>query len=463
MNKVNVAIIGGSGFWSELSHHKHLNNIRNHKDVSLVAVVDLVDPRTVSHHANLQAMLDHDDTTWVNPADFVDTDAIMQYLIDRHDVNLVIIASTPCTHYEYGMSAVKYRINTICDKPIISHNNASTDPEAAETIVSQYDTLLDAYQRAKEDTPTLLFHSILRRRALDAFVRVADDLKEVYEQTGAGVNNMSIIVNGGKYKFPAELDKPGAHGYLEGVGSISHSAYHYLDVMSWYLSNAPGQAHYIRPRLNYTFRISDYLKVASYRTLAKIIGEKPEALSTPALSKETLGCELNAGFTFDLLDADHNLIGTNSFLFNLVSFSPRVLNYDKDVHEPADRKGGGRMSHVIVDVHQDGLQNWQVTKNDVVFEDNSIHATCRRHPLLGKKTFETITDENAYTSGVTLEDLLYHVVDAVSETRAIVNHPNIRALDEERLAMQLYGQCYRLLAQDYVKGVDDATTIAIQE
>lgn len=463
MNKVNVAIIGGSGFWSELSHLKHLTSIRNEHDVKLVAVVDPVEPRTVTHHTHLQGLLNTDNAAWIKPADFPDTDAIMSHLVKQFDVNLVIIASTPCTHYEYGMSAIKQRINTICDKPIISHNNASTDPDAAEAIISEYDTLLEAYREAKKDTPSLLFHSILRRRALDTFVRVADDLKDVYEETGAGVNNMAIIVNGGKYKFPAELDKPGAHGYLDGVGSISHSAYHYLDIMSWYLDVAPGRAKYIRPRLNYAFRISDYLKIESYASLAAILGEDTPALTHPKLSKETLGCELNAGFTFDLLDADHNLVGTNSFLFNVISFSPRIKKFDATIHEPADFKGGGRMSHVIMDVHQDGLQSWQVTKNDIVFEENSIHATCRRHPLLGKEVYETITHDNAYTTGTTLEDLLRHVIASISNDEPIINHPNIRALDEERLAMQLYGQCYRLLAQAYVNHDETAPVVAIRD
>lgn len=463
MSKINVAIVGGSGFWSELSHHKHLVGIRNDFDVRLAAVVDPVDPRSVPRHKNLQTMLQHDKTAWVNPDDYSDTDTIIQHLVDTYAVNLVIIASTPCTHYEYGMSTIKFRINTICDKPIISHRNASTDPSAAESIISQYDTLLDAYQQAKKDTPTLLFHSILRRRSLNTFIKVAEDLKDVYDQTGAGVNNMSIIVNGGKYKFPAELDKPGAHGYLEGVGSISHSAYHYLDIMSWYLDVAPGQAHYIRPRLNYAFRISDYLKAGSYTSLANVIDEDSTALTVPSLSKETLGCELNAGFTFDLLDENHNIIGSNSFLFNLVSFSPRTRKFDKNVHEPADFKDGGRMSHIIMDIHQDGLQSWQITKNNIVFEEDSINATRRLHPSLGDTTYESITDENAYASGISLEDLLRTAVEATINNDTISNHPNIRALDEERLAMQLYGNCYLLLANNYMNNDDQSAIISIQE
>ena len=210
--QVRIAIIGGSGFWSETGHHKHLISISKDLDVKLVAIVDLVDPRIVTKHENMQINLGRDSTAWINPVDFKDTDSIIKTLKEKYKINLVIIASTPCTHYSYGMSAIKYRINTICDKPIISHNNASTDINASNAIRDDFNKLLNAYTEAKKDTPNLIFHSILRRRALKSFVRVAEDLGEIYQRTGVGVNNISITVNGGKYKFPAELDKPGAHG-----------------------------------------------------------------------------------------------------------------------------------------------------------------------------------------------------------------------------------------------------------
>lgn len=449
--QVRIAIIGGSGFWSETGHHKHLISISKDLDVKLVAIVDLIDPRIVTKHENMQINLERDSTAWINPVDFKDTDSIIKTLKEKYKINLVIIASTPCTHYSYGMSAIKYRINTICDKPIISHNNASTDINASNAIRDDFNKLLNAYTEAKKDTPNLIFHSILRRRALKSFVRVAEDLGEIYQRTGAGVNNISITVNGGKYKFPAELDKPGAHGYLEGVGSISHSAYHYLDVIGWYLSVAPGKTKYIRPKLNYVFRISDYIKAGSYEALGSVINEDNMAMTTPNLPKEVLGCELNAGFTFDLLDESKNLLGCSSFLFNLITFSPRTINFSPDIHEPADYHNGGRMSHIIIDVHQDGLTNWQVVKNNIVFNGDSIESTCRRHPALNMKTLERFTDEKAYQTGVTLELLLRHTIDMVGSENAIIGHPNIRSLEEEQLAMSLYAECYRLIAEEYSK------------
>lgn len=449
VGNVRVAIIGGSGFWSEESHHKHLLALEKDYPVRLVAIVDPVDPHTVKVHENLQMILSKHNPEWLNPKDFESTDQIITQLQEKMNVNLVIIASTPCTHFEYGVSCIEHGMNVICDKPIISHNNAATDPVAANQIVEQYDVLLEKYRAAKKKYPNLLFHSILRRRSLKAFMHVAEEIEKVHKATGAGVNNMTIIVNGGKYKFPAELNAAGAHGYLEGVGSLSHSAYHYIDVMTWYLTNAPGVTAKIKPQLNYVFRISDYLKAKSYEPLAKTIKESQEALQTPELTKETLGCELNAGFSFNLYDSKDQMVGAISFLFNLISFTPRVLRYDKNVHEPADRKGGGRMSHIIMDIHQDGLQTWQIVKNDIVFEDNKLHAVGRRHPHIEGEPYEELTYEKAYHSGKTLDVFLGEAISSVANDAPIENHPVIRSLEEERLATELYGTCYKLLADNF--------------
>lgn len=450
VKNVTVAIIGGSGFWSENNHHKHLLKLDGFHGVRLAAIVDPVDPHSIKAHKNLQTVIAKHTPEWLNPADFESTDQIIAHLQAKMGVNFVIIASTPCTHFEYGLSCIERGVNVLCDKPIISHNNAATDPVAASKIVKQYDILLEKYRTAKKKYPNLLFHSILRRRSLEAFAHVADEVKKVHEATGAGVNNMTVILNGGKYKFPAELTAPGAHGYLEGVGSFSHSAYHYLDVLTWYLTNAPGVTAKIKPQLNYVFRISDYLKARSYEPLAKTIEEDKEALSIPKLTKETLGCELNTGFSFNLYDSKDQMVGTMSFISNLISFTPRILRYDKKVHEPADLKGGGRMSHVIIDIHQDGLQTWQIIKNDIVFDDNRLHAICRRHPYIGGEPYEEITYDKAYdSSGRTLDVFLGDAIDSIANNIAIEDHPVMRSLEEGRLAMQLYGTCYKLIADNF--------------
>ncbi|KKT91257.1 MAG: hypothetical protein UW92_C0015G0007 [Candidatus Jorgensenbacteria bacterium GW2011_GWA2_45_13] len=369
---LKIAIIGGCGYWSERNHHKHILELKQRLPVKLGAIVDPIDPRSVKTNKNMQKLWTVDKPVWLNPRDFQNTNELIKNLQQRHKIDVVIIASNPCTHFEYGIACMKYGINVICDKPIVSNYNAATCVMAASTIRKKFDLLLKAYSLAKKRQPNLLFHSILRRRSLESFNKTARELHEVYKKTGAGINNMTILINGGVYKLPAELNNQGAHGYLDGIGSLSHSAYHYIDVLSWFLSAAPGKAVKIVPSLNYVTRIKDYLDSEAYMQIARIIKADSKSLTLPVLPEAVLGCELNSGFTFTMKDMNDIPVGTISFLYNHTSFAPRVNTYDESNREPMDHKGGGRISHCFIDIHQEGLQNWQIIKNDVASEKNTI-------------------------------------------------------------------------------------------
>jgi hypothetical protein len=446
---VNIAIIGGSGFWSELSHHKHLMELRKRFALKLSAIVDPINPRMVHKHENMQRILEAEDVAWINPEDYKNTDSIIHDLKQNYGVNLVIIASNPVTHFDYGMSCIKHDVHVICDKPIVSTRNASTVYNSATGIKEQYKELLNAYTVAKKNNPKLLFHSILRRRSLEPFVEVATELERVYKKTGAGINNMTLFVNGGIYKFPAEFTSGGAHGYLDGIGSMAHSAYHYLDIIAWFLSKAPGGTTKIRPQLNYVLRVQDYLRTQAFAPLARTIKTSAESLEIPKLPLEVLGCELNSGFTFMLYNDQDIPTGEITFLFNHVSFTPRINPYDRAIHEPANHKGGGRVSHFTVDINQEGLQSWQIGKNDIVFEGNDITLQGRRHSLIEGESTVSRVYENAYEPEISMKDLLAHTIEKLLEDTAIDDHPIIRTLAEERLATELYASCYELIAAQY--------------
>lgn len=449
---IKIAIVGGSGYWSDRNHNKHILEIKATFPVELSAIIDPINPRGVAINEYTNKLCSIDNTAWINPGDFQNTDEIIKTLKEQYEIDLVIIASSPCTHFPYGMSCIKHGVNVVCDKPILNNYNASSDMTAASNIRVRYKELLAAYHDARKQHPNLLFHSILRRRSLESFTKVAAQLDEVYKKTKAGINNMTILINGGVYKLPAELSHRGAHGYLDGVGSLSHSAYHYMDAIAWFLSKAPGKTASILPNINYVTRVRDYLDARSYKPVIDRINISQEGLQHPALTKEALASELNAGFTFILKDKEGLQSGIISFLFNHVSFTTRTLNYDKSVREPGDHKGGGRMSQSFIDVHQEGLQNWQIIKNDVALDDNTIVLYGRRHPSLDGRRYEYNKYKNAYDAGIKMKDLLQIVLEHILEEKDLKSHPIIRELPEEELAVDIYTSCYELIARDYNGG-----------
>lgn len=446
---LQIAIVGGCGYWSERNHHKHLLELKQHLSIKLGVIVDLIDPSSVKINKNMQKLRAVDKSVWLNPQDFQNTNDLVKNLKQRHKIDVAIIASNPCTHFDYGVACMKYGINVICDKPIVSNYNAATSVEAASTIRKKFDLLLKAYSDAKKRQPGLLFHSILRRRSLESFSKTAQALYEVYKQTGAGVDNMTMLINGGVYKLPAELSNQGAHGYLDGIGSLSHSAYHYIDVLSWFLSAAPGKAVKIVPSLNYVTRIKDYLGSQAYKQIARIIKADRKSLTLPVLPEVVLGCELNSGFTFTMKDMNDIPIGIISFLYNHTSFAPRVNTYDGLIREPMDHKGGGRISHCFIDIHQEGLQNWQIIKNDVASEKNTIIHQGRRHPYITGDKYTNTVYKNAYDSEISMKDLLAHALKHIMAKKSLSGHPIVRELPQERLAVDIYASCYELIANEY--------------
>jgi hypothetical protein len=452
MRKIlNIAVIGGSGFWADGGHFRHITEAResSNYEVKIVAIVDPIDPYKQSFDLKvyLQQVLQKDAPEWIKPEDYKNTSKLIAYLKDRLGVDLVVVASTPVSHYDYAVSCVKQHVHIICDKPIVSSRNSSYNVRAAKSINKKFHTLCTEYEKSLKDDPRLLCSSMLRRRGLDNFTEIADDLRDVYAHTGAGIDNMSVIVNGGKYLYPAELITGGAHGYLEGLGSLSHSAYHYIDLIAWYISSAKGNVEYLQPRLNYVLRVKDYMRSQSYMHLWELNSEKSPPLDSGRLSRSILESELNTSYTINLLNKKKETLGSIHFNFNQLSFSPRTLPATNG-EDPGDLPGGGRMSNFIIDIHQSGLLNHYLYKNDTVFEPYNIEAKIRKHPgLASKGVSKSKSVDEPYDKGTTLTDAYNDLFSYLAGDQEILSGPVIRPIISERLTTELYGVFYELLAK----------------
>src|SRR3989344_5652982 len=111
---IKIAIVGGSGYWSDRNHHKHILELKTSLPIELSAIVDPIDPRSVVINENTNKLCAIDKTEWLNPHNFQDTDELIKSLKDKYEIDLVIIASSPCTHFSYGMGRLTYGINVIC-------------------------------------------------------------------------------------------------------------------------------------------------------------------------------------------------------------------------------------------------------------------------------------------------------------------------------------------------------------
>ena len=417
-SKIRIAIVGGAGFWANDGHLRNIHKAvveEPNIDAKVVALVDPINPRLQSgeRKEHLERILLTDDPLWVNTSSHNDISSIVKALKNMR-VNLVIVASPPVYHAEYVLECIKNDINVVCDKPIVSRKNASHDAKAASSISE-----------------------------------VAKELKSVHEASGAGINNMSIIVNSGKCLHPNELTLSGAHGYHDGIGSLSHSAYHYIDILSWYMSIAHGAAQYLRPRLSHVMRVHDYMESSSYKLTPLF---KNSSAQIPQLSDSILKSELNTSYSIEILDKNLRLLGNILFTFNQLSYCPRTLPQLSNNLDPGNYSGGGRISNCIIDIHQGAMQNCYIYKNDTVFEPYTLNTKITKHPSLISnpgvtESNSSIVDpyENGHTLADAYKDLFNYLSDSKFQT---IQSPVLRPLSEERMATDLYSNFYELLSNE---------------
>ncbi len=117
----------------------------------------------------------------------------------------------------------------------------------------------------------------------------------------------------------------------------------------------------------------------------------------------------------------------------------------------ANSKGGGRMSQVYFDVHQGSLQNWLLTKNDVVFEGDTIELTHRKHPQLGD-TYKKFNYTDAYDSQtVTPKELFASFVKKSIGLPVPEEHDEqLQLLGSQELTHKIFSVAYELIAQEYI-------------
>lgn len=452
ISNVNILIIGGSGFWSEMNHYPAILALKKNKfPVKVIGICDLKDPYREKNKKNLKKILSIDNPLWINPSGKRESYIIkeLDILHRKNSIHLAIISTNPVHHYFYAYWGTKNEINILSDKPLVVNRNSSFDLKEASQIYQKYLILKNRVERTNKRNKSYIFCSPLRRRALDPFIDATKNLSEVYLKTKQGIRHMNVLINNGINKYPLEFLGVGAHGYHDGVGSLSHSSYHYIDIIAWCLSVAKGDISKIEFDIPYVFRVEDYIKIKGYSYIQKLI-ETSDLSNTVKLTNAVLNSELDFSLRMKLLDHENNLIGLVSYTNNHTSYTPRLVQYSALNLEYANESKGGRMSQVYFDIHQGAVQNLQLIKNDVAFTKNNIELITRRHPKLGKD-YEKILYRNAYQkSTTTIRDLVMQLIKKIAGEKVEANIlDKLSTLSQQDLTNKLFSKFYEKIAQEY--------------
>jgi hypothetical protein len=155
-------------------------------------------------------------------------------LVARLGIDCAIIATEPQSHHAYGMWAIQAGLNVIMDKPHSTRRDASNDLAEAFGIAKDFDELLEAYQNLQKTRRTICIIGSDRRNHpvhVETFKRIRD----IAERTGCPVTNVATTHCDGQWRFPVEMVNQSYHGFNSGHGKVSHSGYHYLDMLYKYI------------------------------------------------------------------------------------------------------------------------------------------------------------------------------------------------------------------------------------
>ncbi|MGW0898244.1 Gfo/Idh/MocA family oxidoreductase [Streptomyces goshikiensis] len=456
---INVLLIGGCGHWAATENHIPAILTMQHQGfpVRVSAICDPRDPydkNLLAHMPDLMDLLEWDRPQWIQPHPDESSEDLERRLDAVHALrpfDVAIVACDPVAHYPYLHWATRRGIHVLCDKPILAAADAAWDVHAAATLSTQFDTLLKAHR----DRPGHLFALPMRRRANDAFVDSSRLITEVYEQHGQPLTFGTFNVTGGHFRLPEEYALGNAHGYTNGVGALTFSSYHYIDLIAWYLTLAQGPATTLRITNSFVRRVRDYLDTGQNRSLETLL--RPLSQTGPAptvldvVDRRTGLAEMDFAFTLELLDDAGLAHGYLTYSFTSNSYSHRQVGFqgaDLEDHLPFREKG--RMSQFVVDIHQGPLQHVRVTKNDVVGDHYRIRLEHRRNPLIdpsGGRYTDTVYENAHSASTVTPQSMTAEFLRAAAgcpPNELVASR--MTHLADQRFTHRIYAAMYQLIA-----------------
>jgi hypothetical protein len=187
----------------------------------------------------------------------------------RTEVDACIVATISEQHLQYLKWSLGKGLHTLSDKPLTFHAKASTDPAKAREIVSDYHELMSLARK----TNGLIFMLATQKRYQWAFHKIAERLERV-AKTGYPVTCVDCMTSDGYWMLPWEYSGQRYHSYDYGGGKLTHTGYHFLDIVPWLMrhSNISGNNMITHAWVTSTlFRPSDSVAIMSAEGIRNLI------------------------------------------------------------------------------------------------------------------------------------------------------------------------------------------------
>lgn len=156
---------------------------------------------------------------------------LLRNLKEENQLTHVIISTPPEHRMNYYKASLELDLHILADKPLTAPKNISNSSEAISEFLYEYNSLRRLY-RGKKD---LKFDVMVQRRYHPIFQLISQKLIEVSEYTGCPLTHFQATHADGQWRFPQEMIDLDYHGCNQGQGKISHSGYHFFDIVTRFL------------------------------------------------------------------------------------------------------------------------------------------------------------------------------------------------------------------------------------
>ena len=241
MNSVNLLLIG-FGPHAKRIHYPICKREEEAHGLRIVFGVDLLEKRediesylqTRGESLPMYYVTDTGNTDSLDP----ETERKLNEVVNTYHIHGAIISTEPSAHVKYAAWALARGIHILMDKPISAVKHSSTSEEAVYKIIEDFENLKTLYKQSEKKYGRLLFSLMAQRRYHPAFQKIKWLISEVFEKTNCPITSVQSFHADGQWRLPSDIIDIRYHSYNDGYGVCSHSGYHSLDIISWWMKAA---------------------------------------------------------------------------------------------------------------------------------------------------------------------------------------------------------------------------------
>jgi hypothetical protein len=333
---------------------------------------------------------------WADPAEI---ESIFDILIRSNGDLKVYIAAELKAHENYLRYCVEKGIDSLVEKPVIAPmKDELFDPFAI-------DSLMHSLVRKAEEKPAIHSVMTLSRYHKIYNYEVLEPLKTIMLELEAPLTSLHFRTAGGVWNLHREYESREDHPYKYGYGMLMHGAYHYIDLVSQFLT----LNKLVFPNNKFTLTLSSFVAYPTDQNerISKKFSEdfddnRPDWHSTTSNSTKYGETDITTIFCLKNKENGKTItLGTIS----LEQTTPSIRSW-KDIPEDIYNKNG-RISSVDLEAQLSTLHSVNVQCFDVPVRINQHVDRIDAFARVSTRTNASLLKDKEYSSTKTFTGLFH--------------------------------------------------------